>query len=482
MNDNKKRWIRLLCFAFAALIPFLFAASALLFLPKAYGETFLGELAEKYRRLTDTDEPKIILIGGSSVAFGFDSAYMEEKTGYKVVNFGLYATLGTKMMLDLSEANINRGDIVVIAPELDEQTLSLYFNSSSAWQGLEGNLSMLSHIGSDNYGSLLAALPDYLGKRAGYAFSGEKLSPSGIYRRDSFNEYGDISYPREYNVMTFSYDKSQTIRLEEDIVDPEYLVYLNEYIDRASHAGAEVYFTFCPMNAMAMAENTTDASIEAFYGFLNDNLRCRVISDPRDAIMDAGYFYDTNYHLNDAGVRVHTSLVTADILRTLGKTDQAILELPEPPGKKPEDTIGPGGEYTEDPNEKYFIYEDFGGALRIIGVTSEARYMTSVELPATAEGKKVLVVGPSAFKGCEALSEVIIGDSYTLIEDGAFADCPTIRRIVMNRENSDSLEASPDVFKNAPDSLKIYFLTQSSFATFSAGYWWGLHAARMVKP
>ena len=34
----------------------------------------------------------------------------------------------------------------------------------------------------------------------------------------------------------------------------------------------------------------------------------------------------------------------------------------------------------------------------------------------------------------------------------------------------------------APDALKIYFKTETSYATFSTGYWWGLHAARMVKP
>jgi len=482
MKSSTKNWIRFICIALAALIPFLLAAASLLFLPKAYGETFLGELADKYELLKTTKEKKIVIIGGSSVAFGFDSAYIEEKTGYKVVNFGLYATLGTKMMLDLSEVNIAEGDVILLAPELDSQTLSLYFNSTSAWQGIEGDLSMLRYIGSDNYGALLAQLPEYLSKRAGYAVSGDKLSPAGIYRHDSFNEYGDIVYPREYNVMTFMYDRSQTITLDKSIVDPDFLDYLNDYIDRAEHKGAKVYFTFCPMNKSALDKATTAESIEAFYSYLDESLHCDVISNPNDAIMDEGYFYDTNYHLNDAGVVVHTSLVTADLLRVLGKDGQAVIELPEPPGKKPEETVDPSQGYTEDPNEKYFIYDDFGGVLRITGVADEARYLTSLELPSTAKGIKVQVIGANAFASCEALTEVIIGDSYSLIEDGAFAGCSTLSRIVMNRENADSLEASQDVFAGAPNKLKIYFNTTSAFSTFSGGYWWGFHAARMVKP
>ena len=98
----------------------------LFMLPPQYSNTFVGELDEKYNRLMEIDEPKIIVVGGSSVAFGLESEIIEEYTGMPVVNFGLYAALGTKVMLDLSKDGINEGDIVVLAPELDPQTMSMY--------------------------------------------------------------------------------------------------------------------------------------------------------------------------------------------------------------------------------------------------------------------------------------------------------------------------------------------------------------------
>ena len=79
--------------------------------PAQFDNTFLGELSCKIERLESIDQPKIIVVGGSSVAFGLRSDIMEQQLGMPVVNFGLYASLGTKLMVDLSKANIGEGDI-----------------------------------------------------------------------------------------------------------------------------------------------------------------------------------------------------------------------------------------------------------------------------------------------------------------------------------------------------------------------------------
>ncbi len=482
-SAGKKKNVRPLVTALvllaAVLVPVLFVAGSLIFLPKVYSETFLGEMAEKYRLQTRTEEKKITVIGGSSVAFGLDSAEIEKATGYRAVNFGLYATLGTKIMLDLSESGVNSGDIVVIAPELDEQTLSLYFNAESAWQAIEGDLSMLFHVGRDNAGDLAGGLFDYLGKRYSYALKGEIISPNGIYRRDSFNAYGDISYPREYNVMTLEYDRSQPIRLEPSIFDGEFLDYLNDYIDRIKHRGATVFFAFCPMNRAALAEGTSDASIEAFYRFVCENIDCTVLGSPADSVYDKGYFYDTNYHLNDAGVRLHTMNLVNGILRETGRTDVLVLDRPDPPGKKPAETLAPGGEYTEDPFEKYFTYEPFGDGMRITGTLPEASSLESLEIPVTAQGRKVIILGENALKGCLRLSSLTVRDNLTLIEDGAFNGCSLLYSVHILSETPDSLEVSPNVFAGAPASLTVYLHTQSSYDSFTNGYWWTSHAARM---
>lgn len=338
LKKKNKALLIFLCIALAALIPFLFVAASLAFLPDAYGDsTFLSELADKYALLNSTEEKKIVLLGGSSVAFGFDSETVEKATGYKVVNFGLYATLGTKMMLDLSESALNEGDIVVLAPELDPQTMSLYFNATSAWQALEKDYSMLPKLHSDCYDELVGGLFRHLVEKYDVAF-GKKdpTEQNGVYSHSSFNAYGDISYERPYNTMKREYDPTQTIVLSSSIVDAEFVDYVNAYIKKAEKRGASVVFSFCPMNSSAMDPATSETSVAAFTDYIRENIHCEIISDARDSILAQGYFFDTNYHLNDAGVQVHTQSVTNDLLRYLGREDEQIsADLPEPPGRKP---------------------------------------------------------------------------------------------------------------------------------------------------
>ena len=86
-------------------------------LPAQFGDTFMGELKSKYERLKETPGERIVLVGGSGVAFGYDSRLIEEELKeYSVVNFGMYAGLGTKAVLDLSEEYIRAGDIVILSP------------------------------------------------------------------------------------------------------------------------------------------------------------------------------------------------------------------------------------------------------------------------------------------------------------------------------------------------------------------------------
>ena len=109
-------------------------------LPSVYENTFLGEMKYKIKRLKELDGKRIILIGGSSVPFGVRSdLVMENLPDYQVVDFGMYASLGTDVMLDFAKARINEGDIVIYMPEQHEQTLSLYYNGHSIWQALDGD-------------------------------------------------------------------------------------------------------------------------------------------------------------------------------------------------------------------------------------------------------------------------------------------------------------------------------------------------------
>lgn len=403
-NKISKKYIKniLLTLVILTLIlsPFVLAFSAPFVLPSQFEEDFESALGKKYDRINSAGDDKIVVVGGSSVAFGLDSELLEDITGRPVVNFGLYAALGTKLMLDLSLSGIKRGDTVVIAPELDAQTLSLYFNSHHTLISLESKPEMLSSIPKENLYFLLGGLWNFGITKLDRFLNGTPV-PEGVYNANNINSYGDIDYPREENIMARYYDPAKPILLDESIMDFGFLEYLNDYIAECERRGAEVVFSYPPMNSAAISE---DSDPDAFEKFLINNLDCQVVSFIDDYIMSPGYFYDTNFHLGEAGKVVRTRQLAID----LGYSSAANIERPAVPPLPVRDTIFDSA----DENERYFIYQTLeNGGKRIVGLTAEAKGMTSLTIPLGAEGYKVIELDTSAFSGSSVRSITITDDT-----------------------------------------------------------------------
>ncbi len=67
-----------------------------------------------------------------------------------------------------SKGALGRGDIVVFAPEIDEQALYLYFNGELMRQAVDSNLHMLFHIRIDNYTDMAATFCEFVQSKLSY--------------------------------------------------------------------------------------------------------------------------------------------------------------------------------------------------------------------------------------------------------------------------------------------------------------------------
>lgn len=467
-----KNLTRFLALLLALLLPGAVLLTAGLCIPAQFGHTFLGALAPKYERLIAFEEPKIVVVGGSSVAFGLDSPLLEELIGRPVINFGLYASLGTKVMLDLSRAGINEGDIIILAPEIEKQTLSLYFNPESTWQAVEACPAMLTHIAPEDLGAMYGGFFDYLGSKFTFFRDGTP-DPDGVYNSRNFNSYGDISYDRPYNTMLLGYDPNMQIVLSRETVDPEFIDYVNEYAAFAEKKGASVYYSFPPMNEAALAEDTNEATIYDFYDYLSRNLDCPVISNPEDYIYESGYFFDTNFHLNESGIVLRTAALAADLRRVMGDPTPVDVELPPAPEKPVVETPSTGDTVDRNAMAAYFTYSDVEGGLMVSGVTDEGKKLTSITVPASYEGKPVLAIAENTFSGCTALQEIVIYDNVKQYFDGAFRGASSLSRVVMYYATAESVLVGEKLFDGAPDTVKLYYPDQDSFANFVSDYFWG---------
>ena len=442
------------------ILPFAFVLCVAILTPPQYSNTFVGALDEKYERLHSIEEDKIVVVGGSSVAFGLDSQLVEEWTDMPVVNFGLYAALGTKLMLDLSRSAISAGDVVVIAPELDPQTLSLYFSSEQTLNAIDGNFSMFWDIANENKFSVLGGMWDLATDKLKRIASGELLNPDGVYNSASLNEYGDVIYPRPENVMEAYYDENTKILLSREVIDEAFVDYLNEYIAFCKERGATVIFSWCPMNELAVEIGEEFKSASEFSDYLDSILDCDVYGDINNYIMDAGYFYDTNYHLNDSGVIKRSVELARDVLFALEIPRAVLVDVPEAPALPNADTKFDG----EDINSIYFTYEQrANGSYKITGLSAEGLKRFSVTIPLGYNGYKVTAIGEGAFsKG--SLSEVIIPEdtNIRIIENGAFSGASTISKLTIYYPVADDIIPPVDFFGTNSD-FKIYVPQDSNY-------------------
>lgn len=462
-----KLTVKIIAALLAIFIPFVSVPCVALIAPAQFQHTFVGELDDKVDRLSEIDEPKIVVVGGSSVAFGLDSAMLEEYTGMPVVNFGLYAALGTKLMLDLSEDHINEGDIVILAPELDAQTLSLYFSASTTLRATDGAPELLLDVPFEHFFSLLGSSWDFAAEKISHAMNSTTPNPTGVYNSANFNEYGDVVYDQKYeNTMQLYYDPNTMIDLSPSIVSDDFIDYLNDYIAHCERRGAEVYFSYCPMNSLALTDGTTAESIDAFEKYLKNNINCTFISSAEDYILDPGYFYDTNFHLNDAGVICRTLTLTRDVLLELGIPKAITDEIPAPPALPQVDVR----DFTEDVNAAYFEFDQLAdGSYAIIGVKDEYREMTSLTVPRSYNTYKVAAIGASAFEGTSLQELIIPADTnIRILFTGCFIGASNLRSLIIYYPDEAEIMPPADFF-GVHESFTVYVPDGSGYST---GYYW----------
>ena len=466
------RIAKYLLIAFLSLVlllaPFFLLLGVALFAPPAFEDSFVGILDEKFERLTAIEEDKIVVVGGSSVAFGIDSELLEKYLGMPVVNFGLYAALGTKLMLDLSLAGIDEGDIVVISPEMDEEALSLFFGADTVWRAIDGSPEMLQYIDFDNYPALFGALYGFSSSKLEYLLGDGSEINSGIYLSCYFDEYLDFDYPRENNVMFSYYEKNNLIELNVDAYGDafdEFIDYLNVYIEECKRRGARVFFSPSSMNKMAVKGD--EKTIGELEDKLSSSLDCPLISDFDDLILDAGYFFDTNFHLNEAGRRVRTMRLAEDLKLAAKILRPAITDSEPPIPELPEIEIRFDG---VDENVKYFTFETSdSGAYIITGLTEEGKLMTHLTLPLGYEGYIVESVGEGAFRGSSLESLTVSADSkIAYFEDGAFYGAGNLKRLIIYKKSGDEI-LPPASFSGVNSQFTVFVPKGSDFSTH---YYW----------
>ncbi len=437
-------------------------------LEPVYEETYLGEFKEKVSLLEKkTKEKRIIFVGGSAVAFGINSKLISSNlNGYKAINFGLYASLGSRMMMDIVSKNIQDGDLVILMPEQDSQMLSLYFNGETAWQALDGDFHALKYLSYDNYSSLVASYPKFALSKIKYNLN--PLNIDGIYKRDSFNEYGDIeSSLRNANIMYPNYcDEINRISFDNNIISSEFIAYANEFNQSVSKKGGEVFYYFPPMNESSLVDSSYLA-IDDYYSHLCDELDFPIMGNPHNSLMDPLWFYDTNYHLNTSGSVIYTKQVIKDIKVLLNDSSKTEIMEPEMPTPVVDEGDGDNS-YSE-----FFDYEEKDNGIVLTRLKDD---LEEVVLPYRINNKIVISFSNELFKKNKTVKKITLQENITKIDDYSFTGCTNLDSIILKQTLPSKIKIGSNLLDGTNATI---YVPSSSLSTYLSDYSWNKYASRI---
>lgn len=446
----------------------------------SFHNSFTASLVDKYELLSSITEERIIFIGGSSVPFGLKSDQIEKSFGYPVVDFGVYATIGTKAMMEIALPQLHSGDIVVLCPELNQQTYSTYFNPDVLWEAGSENVKMFSGLSIKEKEEM--AFRWFKFRIRQKKLAGTEISEDILYSRSNFNEYGDISFVRTKNIMPGGVDSSNLISLD-GLMDDEFFSFVKDFALKAQKRGATVVFAFSPINELAVRFSDEDA--HALEKYIADTLGIPILGTIKDVTYPSEYFYNTNYHLNDSGADIHTETMIRLLEKFEAKELAAIDDLPEnsttqpvysEPVESAQQSTNPTHDQTNSPSYEmqYVRVERIGGILYVAGLTEKGLEMESLSLPEQYNNEPINGIIGNGLQS-QSLKELIIPKDYFIFDQNSFAGCPNLSHIVLMLDDpsSSSIPLS-GLFDGCADGL-IVSVPKASYTAYLSDYNWRIY-------
>ena len=281
-------------------------------------DSFLASIYDKTALLESTPAPRIILVGGSNVAFGFDSHALAEKSGMAVINTGIQGNLGIRFMLNSIKPYLRPGDLVLVSPEYH-----ILLDSIHSGEILD-DLLILYPQGISSLSSLQErwlAARDFLAVHAGAIKESleARLIPldenppeaERVYFRSAFDpETGDITTNFDSNAAPFTATPAMDYQVPNPILDRN-MEFLNQYAKEVAAQQVRLVFVF---PAVGTIEDPSARNIlDQLESELHERLHLELLNTWRDSQFENQYLFDTLYHLNASGRAIHTQNI-ADAL------------------------------------------------------------------------------------------------------------------------------------------------------------------------
>lgn len=281
---------------------------------------YMAAFEDKLALLKAPSDPRLVLLGGSNVAFGFDSERLSEQMNLPVVNAGLHAALGLDFYLALAEKHSRKGDVVVLIPEWammsglfspeEIQLKQLLRASPSAWSfdfasdRIETK-AFFDHMALQEFASMIQDGAKFRTDSETKRAITNARRP-GKYSRLNFNSSGDfighrsLGTTKDISSLPFSVVFRKG-RFEKTVTR------INELASLLEERGVRLCLAYPPTPKPFAEKCATEISL--CHEFLRQRLEIPILHEPQKSSYPVNHFFDTVYHLNGKGTAKRTGLL-----------------------------------------------------------------------------------------------------------------------------------------------------------------------------
>lgn len=280
----------------------------------------------KHRRLAEAPSPRLVLVGGSNLAYGLDSERLEAKTGCPAVNMGMNGLFGVRYMLAEVRSSVRPNDVIVIALEYDSFLKSVDGNFTDhamvtkhnpeafAYLTLRQRLRVITGVAYGAQQKVLRVMRDagreVLRTVAGPLATAEVPDVSVYERYGGFNRFGDLV---SHVDAVWTGPHRDGWGVTEYPEDPGVIPLLQAFTAEMAARGVTVLISQTPIS-QAYHDRNAEA-LAALHGRLKAAPSLTFIPRPaRDYAFPPALMFDTDYHVSGQGRARRTDLLAEDLL------------------------------------------------------------------------------------------------------------------------------------------------------------------------
>jgi hypothetical protein len=267
---------------------------------------------DKHRLLKNTksNSTRLILAGGSNVSFGVYSPLIEDSLRITVINTAIHAGYGLKFIIDDLKKYLKSGDIVILSFEY-----GLFFGNS-----FYGKEALIQLVDAYPEALLLFSLEQVLTnansfiKESLFKIKAFILSPlirksnsASVYRRDSFNEHGDVT--AHWNKKRLRIDNNNT----KGKLNNKSFIYLSKFRTFAEQKHIKLYMMYPSFNKTSF-DLSSEIINQVKTGLAKTNIP--ILGTPEQYSFQDSLYFNSSYHLTKEGQLYRTTLLINDLKNT----------------------------------------------------------------------------------------------------------------------------------------------------------------------